>query len=77
MDSLESILLPSGSRLLSEASLDDLGPSSSHLPQTPTKGEKLQNDLFVLRKLNGTFRLYNEALSETESGTEVCVHLYH
>lgn len=70
MDSLESILLPSGSRLLSESSLDDLGSSSSHLPQTPTRGEKLQNDLFVLRKLNGTFRLYNEALSETESGTE-------
>ncbi|TFY82868.1 hypothetical protein EWM64_g1151 [Hericium alpestre] len=35
-----------------------------------TREERLQNDLFVLRKLNGVFRVYNEALKETESGTE-------
>ncbi|KAI0066161.1 hypothetical protein BV25DRAFT_1821045 [Artomyces pyxidatus] len=35
-----------------------------------TRDEKLQNDLFVLRKLNSAFSVYNDALKETQSGTE-------
>jgi hypothetical protein len=33
--------------------------------------EKLQNDIFVLRQLNGTFAVYNDALREAQAGTEV------
>ena len=33
--------------------------------------EKLQNDLFVLRQLNGAFAVYNDALREAQAGTEV------
>ncbi len=36
-----------------------------------TREEKLQSDLFVLRKLNGAFEVYKEALRETKSSTEV------
>ena len=36
-----------------------------------SREEKLENDLFVLRKLNSVFAVYNEALRETESSTEV------
>ncbi|KAI0044625.1 hypothetical protein FA95DRAFT_1562014 [Auriscalpium vulgare] len=35
-----------------------------------TREERLQNDLFVLRKLNNTFAIYNDALSEAQSATE-------
>jgi hypothetical protein len=37
----------------------------------PTKEEKLRNDLFILRKLNSAFALYNEALAATEAGSDV------
>ncbi len=33
--------------------------------------EKLQNDLFVLRQLNGALAVYNDALREAQTGTEV------
>jgi|SRR6266404_693985 len=33
--------------------------------------EKLRSDLFVLRQLNGAFAAYNDALLETQAGTEV------
>jgi hypothetical protein len=33
--------------------------------------EKLQNDLFILRQLNGAFAVYNDALREAQAGTEV------
>lgn len=33
--------------------------------------ERLQNDLFVLRQLNGAFAVYNDALREAQAGTEV------
>ena len=33
--------------------------------------EKLRSDLFVLRQLNGAFAAYNDALRETQAGTEV------
>ncbi|KAA1473935.1 hypothetical protein DENSPDRAFT_931300 [Dentipellis sp. KUC8613] len=40
--------------------------------------EKLQNDLFVLKKLNAAFNVYNKALAETESATDrVAAQLEH
>lgn len=36
-----------------------------------TREEKLQNDLFVLKKLNAAFEIYKDALRETKSGTDV------
>ncbi|KAF9777731.1 hypothetical protein BJ322DRAFT_1095505 [Thelephora terrestris] len=33
--------------------------------------EKLQNDLFLLKKLNNSFSLYTDALRATQSSTEV------
>ena len=37
-----------------------------------TREEKLQHDLFILKKLNSAFEVYKEALKEAKSGTEVC-----
>ena len=53
----------------------DNNPEQRNEPQTPrvrTRDEKLQNDLFVLRKLNAAFAAYNDALRTTESSSEVC-----
>lgn len=36
-----------------------------------TREEKLESDLFILRKLNSAFGIYQEALKETKSSTEV------
>jgi hypothetical protein len=36
-----------------------------------TREEKLQHDLFLLKKLNGAFALYTDALRATQSSTEV------
>lgn len=38
-----------------------------------TREEKLQHDLFILKKLNGAFGMYKEALKECKSSTEVSV----
>ncbi|KAH9002651.1 hypothetical protein EDB86DRAFT_2827066 [Lactarius hatsudake] len=35
-----------------------------------SREEKLRSDLFVLRQLNGAFAAYNDALRETQAGTE-------
>ncbi|KAI9465426.1 hypothetical protein BJY52DRAFT_1243912 [Lactarius psammicola] len=37
---------------------------------TQSREEKLRSDLFVLRQLNGAFAAYNDALRETQVGTE-------
>lgn len=34
--------------------------------------EKLHRDLFILKKLNSSFMLFNDALKDTQTGTEVC-----
>lgn len=39
--------------------------------ETKTREEKLQHDLFILKKLNYAFEVYKEALKEAKSGTEV------
>ena len=35
--------------------------------------EKLQSDLFILKKLNAAFESFNDALEETGSANEVCL----
>ena len=40
-----------------------------------TREEKLQHDLFVLKKLNSAFEVYKDALRETKSSTEVSAPL--
>ncbi len=53
---------------------DDLGGKDADKTTVETKQsceEKLQNDLFVLRQLNGAFAVYNDALREAQGGTEV------
>lgn len=34
--------------------------------------ERLRQDLFILRKLNSSFSLYNDALNDTQTSTDVC-----
>ncbi|KAI9460915.1 hypothetical protein BJY52DRAFT_1185743 [Lactarius psammicola] len=46
---------------------EDVDPT--HLT-TQSREEKLRNDLVVLRQLNGAFAAYNDALRETQAGTE-------
>lgn len=41
------------------------------LDEARTREERLQHDLFLLRKLNASFSLYNDALKDTKSSTEV------
>lgn len=41
-----------------------------------TREEKLQSDIFILKKLNASFALFNEALEDTESANEVRPRLY-
>ncbi|KAH8998509.1 hypothetical protein EDB92DRAFT_1941334 [Lactarius akahatsu] len=47
---------------------EDVDPT--HLA-AQSREEKLRSDLFVLRQLNGAFAAYNDALRETQAGTEV------
>lgn len=35
--------------------------------------EKLQHDIFLLKKLNGAFALYTDSLRSAQSSTEVCL----
>ncbi|OSD06799.1 hypothetical protein PYCCODRAFT_1403572 [Trametes coccinea BRFM310] len=43
-----------------------------------SREEKLQHDLFVLKKLNSAFEVYKEALRETKSSTDrVAIQLQH
>lgn len=39
-----------------------------------TREEKLQHDLFILKKLNSAFEIYKDALREAKSATDVCSH---
>lgn len=41
-----------------------------------TREEKLQSDLFILKKLNTAFEVYKDALRETKNSTEVCASNY-
>lgn len=39
------------------------------------RDEKLKSDMFILKKLNAAFELFEEALEETGSANEVCSRL--
>ena len=39
--------------------------------------EKLQSDIFILRKLNASFELFNEALQDTGSANQVILNFIH
>jgi hypothetical protein len=39
--------------------------------------DKLQSDLYVLKKLNASFALFNDALRSTQTATEVCTIAEH
>jgi len=73
----ESPLVPSSSSLgpdlsLSELSLADQAQKPENDKQTTAKAreEKLQRDLFILKKLNTSFAAFNEVLKDTQTGTE-------
>ena len=40
-----------------------------------SREDKLQSDLFILKKLNTSFALFNDALRSTQTATEVCLSL--
>jgi hypothetical protein len=42
-----------------------------------TRDEKLQRDLFILKKLNSSFAAFNEVLKDTQTGTEVRFTFIH
>lgn len=46
-----------------------------HIVAEKTREEKLQSDLFILRKLNASFAVLNDALQATKGATEVCLSL--
>jgi hypothetical protein len=52
-----------------DATMMDKGKRSSTAARS--REERLQHDLFVLKKLNTSFSLYNDALKDTRSSTEV------
>lgn len=63
-----------------EADGEEGGPDQTMRPEdvekaqraaAKTREEKLQSDLYILKKLNGALNVYKAALRETKSGTEV------
>ena len=79
----QSPLLPSSSSSLSHAHTgpggDDLLLSELSLADqaAKTRDEKLQRDLFILKKLNSSFAAFNEVLKDTQTGTEVRFTFIH
>ncbi|KAF8910321.1 hypothetical protein CPB85DRAFT_1435253 [Mucidula mucida] len=60
---------------LSDRTVTDDGPGQDDAEATRkassrTREEKLQSDLFILKKLNTSLTLYNEALDSTDSATD-------
>jgi hypothetical protein len=49
----------------------------SQRPSTKAREEKLQSDIFILKKLNASFELFNEALQDTGSANQVPLHFIH
>jgi hypothetical protein len=44
---------------------------------TKAREEKLQSDIFILKKLNASFELFNEALQDTGSANQVLFSFTH
>lgn len=49
----------------------------SQRPSAKAREEKLQSDIFILKKLNASFELFNEALQDTGSANQVILHFIH
>jgi len=54
------------------ATMTEKGKSSANTARM--QEERLQHDLFVLKKLNSSFAMYNDALKDARSSTEVSPH---
>jgi len=48
--------------------------SQSQRHSAKAREEKLQSDIFILKKLNASFELFNEALQDTGSANQVLLH---
>lgn len=71
--------------LFNDRTVDGIADTTTTLPQSDEqtkhqaaklREEKLQRDLFILKKLNSSFALFNEALKDTKTGTEVCYSMF-
>jgi len=65
--------LPEGESLDATMTPEDI--ENARRAAAKTREEKLQHDLYILKKLNAAFEVYKGALSETKSSTEVCLLL--
>ena len=56
-----------------------VGGAENMVIAAQSREEKLQSDLIVLRQLNGSFAVYNDAIREARAGTEVSqvFHAFH
>ena len=57
--------------VLGDSHQDGTDPEKAKRLAARLREEKLQSDAFILKKLNASFALFNEALSKTESANEV------
>ena len=57
--------------VLDDSHQDGTDPEKAKRLAARLREEKLQSDAFILKKLNASFALFNEALSKTESANEV------
>ncbi|KDR75871.1 hypothetical protein GALMADRAFT_248606 [Galerina marginata CBS 339.88] len=53
-----------------DEALDDVAVETRQIQAFKLREEKLQSDIFILKKLNASFELFNEALQETGSANE-------
>ena len=53
---------------------DEPAAQQSQKQSAKAREEKLQSDIFILRKLNASLELFNEALQDTGSANQVILH---
>lgn len=56
--------------------LEKESPEKIQQQKGKLREEKLQSDIFILKKLNASFGLFNEALQDTSSANQVSLLLY-
>ena len=56
---------------------DEPVAQQSQKQSAKAREEKLQSDIFILRKLNASFELFNEALQDTGSANQVTLRFIH
>jgi hypothetical protein len=55
---------------------DELEKAEQKRHAARLRDEKLQSDIFILKKLNASFALFNEALQDVGSANQVCYLMY-